>query len=222
MAHKPTPKAMTEFMSSHTALLRLGSYDQLVEKLKNGGQGTDGLEIPSYTINALVDDKIGFTAYLEVDVLPIEGDEGIFYVYNGGLYIYHKDTAEWENIGSGTGPTPTVSSTTGYGILLTEGSSWNKEVLVDFTLREFDTTDIDTVCIWKNSTLTDSTDFLQKVKTGDTIYLYTQKENEIELVASAIYLEQGSSKIIKILVTHTNYEFSADDVDNIWDEEAKK
>jgi len=115
MAHKPSPRAMKEFMASHTALLRIGSYEQLKAKMQPNGDGplgSGGLEMPSYMINAVTDDKIGFTAYLEVDSLPVEGDEGVIYIFNSTPYIYHADTNEWESLGAdGTtweGPYPTV------------------------------------------------------------------------------------------------------------------
>lgn len=95
MAHKPSPESIKNFMASHTALLRIGSYDELAEKVKSG----KGFELPSYMINAVVDDKVGFSAYLEVDALPPVGEDGFFYILpDGAMVIWDSETASYVSI----------------------------------------------------------------------------------------------------------------------------
>lgn len=87
MAHKPSPRALTEFFAKNTGIARIGTYEQLHEKLRRANIGIDFT--PAYAMNLIIDEDIKMYAYAYVDVLPPKGQSGVFYVLpSGGLYIY--------------------------------------------------------------------------------------------------------------------------------------
>lgn len=105
MAHRPSPRALTEFFASNTGLARIGTYDQIKEKLKAAGIGGD--LTPTYAMNLVVDEDIKFWAYSEVSVLPIHGRDGIFYILppetpgatGGEMFIWDEPTKSYLSVG---------------------------------------------------------------------------------------------------------------------------
>ena len=97
MAHKPSNRALTEFLSRNTGLARIGTWDNLKKDLKEAGLGVDFN--PAYAINLITDD-LEFYAYSRVDVLPPVGEEGMFYILpSGAMTIWDSKTASYITTG---------------------------------------------------------------------------------------------------------------------------
>ena len=98
MAHRPSPRALTEFFAQHTGLARVGTYDQMKEKLKAAGLGIDFN--PSYAMNLILDEDIKFWAYTQVQVLPAVGQNGIFYITpDSQMWIWNEQEQTYDPAG---------------------------------------------------------------------------------------------------------------------------
>lgn len=106
MTHKPSPNALKSFLASNIGLARIGTWDQLKEKLREQGQSDIGL--PSYAMNLIVDENLAVTSYIIVSVLPLEGEEGIIYITeDGNAYVWNttdeSDAPSWLPLNGGGG-----------------------------------------------------------------------------------------------------------------------
>lgn len=106
MTHKPSPNALKSFLASNIGLARIGTWDQLKEKLKANGQSDIGL--PSYAMNLIIDEELVMSSYVIVPTLPLEGKEGILYITEAGdLYVWDptldSDGPSWMQISGGGG-----------------------------------------------------------------------------------------------------------------------
>lgn len=104
MTHKPSPNALKSFLASNIGLARIGTWDQLKEKLREQGQSDIGL--PSYAMNLIVDENLAVTSYIIVSVLPLEGEEGIIYITeDGNAYVWNttdeSDAPSWLPLNGG-------------------------------------------------------------------------------------------------------------------------
>lgn len=108
MTHKPSPNALKSFLASNIGLARIGTWDQLKEKLKEQGQSDIGL--PSYAMNLIIDEELVMSSYIIVPVLPLEGKEGILYITEtGDAYVWdttsESDSPSWLPLNGGGGTT---------------------------------------------------------------------------------------------------------------------
>lgn len=108
MTHKPSPNALKSFLASNVGLARIGTWDQLKEKLK--AQGQSDLGLPSYAMNLIIDEELVMSSYVIVPTLPDEGKEGILYITEDGeAYVWNttseSDVPSWLPIAGGSGGT---------------------------------------------------------------------------------------------------------------------
>lgn len=108
MTHKPSPNALKSFLASNIGLARIGTWDQLKEKLKANGQSDIGL--PSYAMNLIIDEELVMSSYVIVSTLPAEGKDGILYITEAGeMFVWYdtqeSDASPWMQISGGSGTT---------------------------------------------------------------------------------------------------------------------
>lgn len=108
MTHKPSPNALKSFLASNIGLARIGTWDQLREKLKANGQSDIGL--PSYAMNLIIDEELVMSSYVIVSTLPAEGKDGILYITEAGeMFVWYdtqeSDASPWMQISGGSGTT---------------------------------------------------------------------------------------------------------------------
>ena len=92
-------KDIATFLAKSTGLARIGTYEQMKEKLRAAGYGID--MTPSYGINLILDDELNFYAYELVDALPIVGVPGFFYITpDGTMTIWEEDQKGYVTVGT--------------------------------------------------------------------------------------------------------------------------
>lgn len=85
-------KDIATFLAKTTGLARIGTYEQMKDKLRAAGYGID--MTPAYGVNLILDEALKFYAYEFVDALPLVGVEGFFYILPDGAMVvwdeHHK------------------------------------------------------------------------------------------------------------------------------------
>lgn len=90
-------KKLKELLAKQTILLDIKSY----EEVKKKAQYSKDIELPSYIMNAVVDQNINFTAYSQVEELPLEGVPGVFYILpDGTLAIWDSENLGYVTTGT--------------------------------------------------------------------------------------------------------------------------
>lgn len=91
-------KDIATFLAKTTGLARIGTYEQMKEKLRAAGYGID--MTPAYGVNLILDDELNFYAYELVDALPLVGVPGFFYITpDGTMTIWEESQKGYITVG---------------------------------------------------------------------------------------------------------------------------